>query len=101
MPVLSGEEMNITQGQFHKPTLEDRIILCLQWAICFLVIFIIAMFAVDALIIEDDARISKLNQHLYDIALRHDPVPAGPPQPTDKAVPKTRMFQDSSQPKGK
>ena len=96
----AGGEMNITQGRFHKPTLEDRIILCLQWAICFLVIFILAMFAVDALIAEEDSRVARLQQHLYDIALRHDPVPAAPPQPTDLAVPKTRMFQDSSQPKG-
>jgi hypothetical protein len=92
--------MNIRQGIHHKPTLEDRIILCLQWAICCLVIFIIAMFAVDALIAEEDSRVARLQQHLYDIALRHDPVPAAPPKPTDLAKPKVTYFQDSSQPKG-
>ena len=92
--------MNLVKGIHHKPTLEDRLILCLQWAICFLVIFIIAMFAVDALISEEDSRVARLQQHLYDIALRHDPVPAVPPQPTDLAKPKVTHFQDASQPKG-
>jgi hypothetical protein len=90
--------MNITQGQFHKPTLEDRLILFLQWAICCLVIFILALVAVEAWVAEDNARVVKLQQHLYDIALRHDPVPAAPPKPTDLAEPKVRYFQDSSQP---
>ena len=92
--------MNIVKGIHHKTTIEDRLILCLQWAICCLVIFIIAMFAVDALIAEEDSRVARLQQHLYDIALRHDPVPAAPPKPTDLAEPKVRYFQDASQPKG-
>ena len=96
-------EMNITQGQFHKPTLEDRIILCLQWAICTMIIFIVAMFAADAWIAEEDSRVARLQQHLYDISLRHDHVPAAPPKPSDLAEPKVRYFQDASepQPKGK
>ena len=93
--------MNIVKGIHHQPTLEDRIILCLQWAICCLVIFILAMFAVDAWIAEDNARVVKLQQHLYDIAFRHDPVPAAPPKPTELSTPKVTYFQDSSERKGK
>jgi hypothetical protein len=92
--------MNIKQGIHHKPTLEDRIILLLQWAICALVIFILAGAGINAWIIEDDARIAKLQQHLYDIALRHDTSSMAPPKPTDLAIPKTKAFQESNQPKG-
>jgi hypothetical protein len=97
--------MNITQGQFHKPTWEDRIILCLQWAICALVIFILAGAGVNAWIIEDDVRIAKLKQHLWDVAYgRNTVAPAAPtgvrPNYGDKAEPKVRYFQDASQPKG-
>jgi hypothetical protein len=79
---------------------EEFVISILQVAIVTLILTIIAFVAADAWIKEDDARIAKLQQHLYDIALRHDPVPAAPPKPTDKAEPKVRYFQDASQPKG-
>jgi len=92
--------MNLKQGQFHKPTLEDNLIRAFQGAIVMLILWIVVLVAVDAWIKEDDARIAKLQQHLYDIALRHDPVPAAPPKPTDLAEPKVRYFQDASQPKG-
>jgi hypothetical protein len=97
----AGGKMNLVKGIHHKPTLEDRLITFLQVTICTLILLIIALYAAYAWIAEDDARIAKLQQHLYDIALRHDPVPAAPPKPTDLAKPKVTYFQDSSQPKGK
>ena len=69
--------MGIDTGEHHKRTFEDRLIVLLQVAICFLIIFIGAMFAVDAWIKEDIARSKKLQEHFESLATRgqlhHEP----------------------------
>lgn len=69
--------MNLRQGRFHKHTIEDRLIIVLQVAICALVLFCLAMVAVDAWIAEDNARVLKLQQHFQQLYSRgelyHEP----------------------------
>ena len=84
----------------------DVAIYGLQIAIVAGILTLIALFAVDAYIADEDARVAKLQQHLYDVALgRGTYGPAAPTglrlAPTDKAQPKVTYFQDASErPKG-
>ena len=93
--------MNIIQGQFHKRTLEDILISAFQVAIVTLILFIVALVAVDAWVAEDNARVVNLQKHFYDIAMSTDVTP--PKAPTgvrpnygDLSEPKTRVFADTS-----
>jgi len=69
--------MGIIEGAYHKRTFEDRLITALQVAICALILFCIAMVAVDAWIAEDNARVLKLQQHFQQLYSRgelyHEP----------------------------
>jgi hypothetical protein len=83
----------------HK--VDNFIIAFLQVAIVATIIGIVALVAVQAFIIEDDARIAKLKQHIYEVAYGRATV--GPAAPTgvrpnygDKSEPKTRVFADTS-----
>ena len=93
--------MNLVHGIHHKRTLEDILISVFQVAIVTLILFIVAMVAVDAYIADEDARIAKLKQHIYDVAYGRATV--GPAAPTgvrpnygEPSEPKTRVFQDAS-----
>ena len=94
--------MNLVKGIHHKGTFEDILISVFQVAIVSLILGIVAMVAVQAFIIEDDARIAKLKQHIYDVAYGRATV--GPAAPTGVrpnygalSEPKTRVFADASQ----
>ena len=97
--------MNIVKGIHHKRTIEDVIIITLQVAICAMIIGIGAMFAVDAWVKEDIARVDRLKQHIYDVAYGKATYgPAAPrgvrPNYGDLSEPKTRVFADAgSKPK--
>ena len=93
--------MNIIQGQFHKRTLEDILISAFQVAIVTLILFIVALVAVDAWVDEDNARVVNLQKHFYDLAMSTDVSP--PKAPTgvrpnygEPSEPKVRYFQDAS-----
>lgn len=103
--------MNITKGQFHKRTLEDHLITAFQVVIVALIIFVGALFGVNAWMREDIARVAKLKQHFYEVSLSTstDVTPPKPPagvkpnygessapKPTDLAKPKVTYFQDTS-----
>jgi hypothetical protein len=62
--------MGIIEGAYHKRTFEDRLITVLQVAICAMILFCLAMFAVDAWIKEDIARGKKLQEHFESLATR-------------------------------
>ena len=83
--------MNITHGIHHKNTLEDILIIGLQVAIVALVVTIGAMFAVDAWIKEDIARVEKLKQHIYGVTEQRT---YAIPNPHDLAEPRTRVFAE-------
>lgn len=77
------------------------------WFVQFLIVFVIlgavAYYGAHAFIADNEARAAKLQRHLYDVALgRGTYGPAAPTgvrlAPMDKAEPKTRVFQDASQP---
>ena len=98
-------EMNIKEGQFHKIHRNwlDYAILLVQVAICAVVIGTVAYYFADALVREDTARVEKLAQHIYDVALNREratveptTTPA-PPKPSDLAQPKVTHFQDASE----
>jgi len=80
---------------------EDYLITFMQVAIVATILGIVAMVGVNAWIIEDDARIAKLKQHVYDVAYSRATV--GPAAPTgvrpnygDLSEPQVRHFQDAS-----
>ena len=62
--------MGISEGAYHKRTIEDYLITALQVAICALILFCIAMVAVDAWVAEDNARALKLQQHFQQLGAR-------------------------------
>lgn len=95
--------MNIRQGQFHRRT-DDVLVRIIQAAICAIILLALAMVGVDAWIKEDTARVAKLKKHIYDIALSRGTYgPAAPtgvrPRYDSLATPKTKVFQDASQPR--
>jgi uncharacterized membrane protein len=99
--------MNLVHGIHHKRTGLDYAIIMVQVAICAVVIGTVAFYFAEAWIAEDTARVEKLAQHIYDVALNREratvepsTTPA-PPDPTDLAEPKVRYFQDASQPQRK
>jgi hypothetical protein len=82
-----------------KFNLEDFLIGFLQVAIVATIIGIGAMWAADAWMREDIARVEKLKQHLYDVAYARATV--GPAAPTgvrpnygEPSEPRVRLFQD-------
>jgi uncharacterized UPF0146 family protein len=84
--------------------LEDYLITFFQVAIVATIIGIVALVAADAWMKEDIARVYKLKQHFYDVAMSTDVSP--PRAPTgvkpnygDLSEPKTRVFADASQKK--
>ena len=95
--------MNLVHGIHHKRTGLDYAIIIVQVAICAVVIGTVAYYFADAYVREDTARVEKLAQHIYDVALNREratvepsTTPA-PPGPSDLAEPKVRYFQDSSE----
>ena len=82
----------------------DVAIWFVQFCIVAVILVAVAYYGAHAWIAEDDARVAKLEQHLYDIAMGRGTY--GPEAPTgvrlapgDLAEPRTRVFQDVSQPK--
>ena len=79
---------------------EDYLITFFQAAIVATILGIVAMVGVNAWIIEDDARIAKLKQHVYDVAYARAEGPKAPtgvrPNYGDLSEPKVRHFQDAS-----
>ena len=93
--------MNIVRGQFHKIHRNwlDYAIIAVQVAICAVVIGTVAFYFAEAWVVEDTARVERLAQHIYEVALGREratlepETTPKPPQPGDLAQPKTRVFQ--------
>lgn len=88
----------------NKLKLEDILIRAFQGAIVTLILTIVALVAADAWMKEDIARVEKLKQHFYDVAMSTDVSPPKAPtgvKPNYGALsePKTRVFADASQKK--
>ena len=93
--------MNLIHGIHHKRTLEDILISVFQVAIVTMILFIVALVAVDAWVAEDNARVVNLQKHFYDVAMSTDVSPPKAPtgvKPNYGALsePKTRVFADTS-----
>jgi hypothetical protein len=98
---IKEARMKLIHGIRHKRTLEDILISMLQVSVVTLILFIVALVAVEAWVAEDNARVVKLQKHFYDLAMSTDVTP--PRAPTvvkpnygDLSEPRTRVFQDSS-----
>lgn len=80
--------------------IENALILFFQVAIVATIIGIGAMWAVDAWVTEDDARVAKLKQHFWDLAYSRVEGPKAPtglkPNYGASSEPKTRVFADAS-----
>ena len=70
----------------------------LKVALVAVILTLLALYGVEAWVIEDDARVAKLQRHMYDVAMRHDG-PAAPTgvrpnygEPSERNV---RHFQDA------
>jgi|WetSurMetagenome_2_1015567.scaffolds.fasta_scaffold1363962_2 hypothetical protein len=81
--------------------IEDYLITFFQVAIVATIIGIIALVAADAWMKEDIARVEKLKQHFYDVAMSTDMTP--PKAPTgvkpnygEPSEPKMRLYVDTS-----
>lgn len=78
----------------------------LSWLLKFTVLCTIAIvggyYAAEALVKEDMARVAKLEQHFYELALNRAPAPPQGLrlQPEALAVPKTTVFKDVSESTG-
>jgi len=93
--------MNLIHGIHHKRTIEDYLIAFFQFAIVTTILGIVALVAADAWMKEDIARVEKLKQHFYDVAMSTDVSPPKAPtgvKPNYGALsePKTRVFADTS-----
>ena len=94
--------MNLVHGIHHKRTGLDYAIIMVQVAICAVVIGTVAYYFADAWVVEDTARVEKMAQHIYDVALNRERATVEPtttpepPSPSDVAQPKVRYFQDAS-----
>jgi len=62
--------MGIIEGVHHRRTCEDWLIDSLKVAIIALILFCLAMLAINLWIAEDNERIKKLNQHFYSLSTR-------------------------------
>ena len=82
------------------PRLEDLLVVFFQFAIVATIIGIGAMWAADAWMREDVARVEKLKQHFYDLAYSRVEGPKAPtgvrPNYGAPSEPKTRVFADTS-----
>ena len=87
MSVLQGEEMRLL-----KWLCEFTVIAALAFGMAYL--FVDAWDKTE--IIDDAKRAARMDTMLYP-----EPQPNYYPQPTDLATPKTRVFQDASERKGK
>jgi hypothetical protein len=97
--------MKLVHGIHHKRSLGDILISVFQFAIVATIIGIVALVAVDAWVDEDNARVANLQKHFYDVAMSTNVTPPKAPtgvKPNYGALsePRTKVFQDASQPKG-
>lgn len=80
--------------------IENALVLFFQVVIVATVLGVIALYAVDAWIKEDNERVMGLEERFYAMALARSYAPAPPsnvrPNFGDLSEPKTRVFQDAS-----
>ena len=96
--------MGIQRGIHHKKTLGELLTVSVQGAIVALILFVVAMVAVEAWEKEDVARVEKLQKHFYALAISRETL--GPAAHTgvrpnfgESSEPKTNTYQDASQPR--
>ena len=95
--------MNLTHGIHHKRTVLDYAVIAVQVAICAVVIGTVSFYFAEAWVVEDTARVERLAQHIYDVALNRERATVAPAAPMnvrpnygDLAQPKVRYFQDAA-----
>jgi hypothetical protein len=81
--------------------LENFLVHAFAITIIFVVCVALGYLFARAFIIEDVARVEKLERHFYGLALDRAPAPPQNVRPNfyDLAEPKTKVFQDASQPR--
>jgi len=62
--------MGIIEGVHYRRTFEDWLIDALKVAIVALILFCVAMLAINVWIAEDNERVKKLTQHFYSLSTR-------------------------------